>query len=104
MSNSIPILPIIGPNETKTLDSLGLRQNFLLGDIYQPGEIRMVYTHYERLIVGVASPSGNTLDLETADNLKMENFLDRREIGIINVAGDGKVTADEQEYTLSRLD
>ncbi|TDH27760.1 5-dehydro-4-deoxy-D-glucuronate isomerase [Segetibacter sp. 3557_3] len=104
MSKTLPILAAIGPNETKSLDSNGLRANFLLGDIYQTDELNLVYTHYDRLIAGVAAPAGKTLALDTFENLKMENFLDRREIGIINVGGDGKVTANGQTYELSRLD
>jgi len=104
MSNTLPILTAIGPNETKHLDSEGLRKNFLIGDIYQAGQINLVYTHYERMITGVAAPTSETLKLDTFENLKMANFLDRREIGIINVGGDGTVTANGQSYQLSRLD
>ncbi len=104
MSNSLKILTAVGPGEAKVFDSKTLRENFLIDGIYKQDELNLVYTHYDRLITGVAVPAGKTLSLDTYDNLKSGNFLDRREIGIINVGGDGTVKADGKEYQLSRLD
>ncbi len=104
MNKSIRILPAIGPGETRLFDSNKLRSNFLMDGLYKPGEINLIYTHYDRLIAGVAAPAGDTLILNTYANLKSEKFLDRREIGIINVGGDGIVHADGKEFTLSKYD
>jgi 4-deoxy-L-threo-5-hexosulose-uronate ketol-isomerase len=64
-------------------------------------EINMVYTMYDRLMVGGAFPVTKPLALETIDPLKAPNFLHRREIGIINVGGAGKVKVGDEEYALN---
>ncbi len=102
--NSLPILPPVSPSEGKLMDSATLRANFLLDNIRKEGSINLVYTHYERLIAGVAVPAGQELRLENYDNLKSGYFLERRELGIINVGGDGEITADGNKYSVSKLD
>ncbi|WP_333853155.1 5-dehydro-4-deoxy-D-glucuronate isomerase [Epilithonimonas sp.] len=89
------------PNDAKNYTTEKLREEFLINDLFQEGEIKLVYTMYDRLIVGGAMPTDKALKLETIDELKAENFLDRREIGIINVGGKGKVTVDGTIYELN---
>ncbi|HET7897179.1 MAG TPA: 5-dehydro-4-deoxy-D-glucuronate isomerase, partial [Flavisolibacter sp.] len=62
------------------------------------------YSHHDRMITGAAVPVGSELKLTTYEELKSEFFLERREMGIINIGGDGSVKADGQEYNLSKLD
>ena len=81
-----------------------LRAAFLAAELFVPDKIEMVYSHYDRLIVGGALPSTASLKLDTADALKSNFFLERREIGIINVGGTGKVVADGVTYTLQNKD
>lgn len=80
-----------------------LRENFLVEKLFGDDEINMVYSHYERLIVGGAKPVSKALNLPTYDALKSDYFLERRELGVINVGGKGKVTADGQVYELEKL-
>ncbi len=89
------------PNDAKNYTTEKLREEFLINDLFQAGQIKLVYTMYDRLIVGGAMPTDKALKLETIDELKAENFLDRREIGIINVGGKGKVTVDGTVYELN---
>jgi len=89
------------PNDAKNYTTEKLREEFLINDLFQTGQIKLVYTMYDRLIVGGAMPTDKPLKLETIDELKAENFLDRREIGIINVGGKGKVTVDGTVYELN---
>lgn len=89
------------PNDAKNYTTEKLREEFLINDLFQEGQIKLVYTMYDRLIVGGAMPTDKALKLETIDELKAENFLDRREIGIINVGGKGKVTVDGTVYELN---
>lgn len=89
------------PDDVKKYTTEDLRREFLINDLFQGGQIRLVYTMYDRLIVGGAMPTDKALKLETTDELKAENFLDRREIGIINVGGKGKVTVDGTVYELN---
>ena len=88
------------PADAKNYDTKRLREEFLVERVFVEDEINMVYTMYDRLIVGGAFPVNEPLTLETIDPLKAPNFLHRREIGIINVGGTGKVKVGNDEYTL----
>lgn len=91
------------PREVERMNTSELRENFLMEKVYVDDKITFVYSHYERLIVGGAKPVTQKLKLETYSALKSEYFLERREIGIINVGGTGKVTANGKEYNLEKL-
>jgi 4-deoxy-L-threo-5-hexosulose-uronate ketol-isomerase len=94
----------IGPIETKNMDTQGLRDHFLVENVMQDGIISMTYTHYDRLILGGAVPAGKPLLLETVDALKASFFLERRELGIILVSGEGSVVADGESYPMKVKD
>jgi 4-deoxy-L-threo-5-hexosulose-uronate ketol-isomerase len=94
----------IGPNEAKQFDTQTLRENFLLQNLMQPDTINLVYTHYDRMIVGGCMPVGKTIELPNEPELRAEYFLERRELGVINVGGAGKVTTESGEYELTKLD
>ena len=81
-----------------------LRKAYLTGNLMREDEITLVYTHYDRVILGGACPVGKTLWLETHSELKAEFFLERREIGIINVGGKGRVITDAQTHELDKQD
>jgi 4-deoxy-L-threo-5-hexosulose-uronate ketol-isomerase len=81
-----------------------LRSAFMTERLMQEDAIRLVYTHYDRVILGGACPVRTTLTLDTDPELRADFFLQRREIGIINVGGPGKVHADGTRYDLGRLD
>lgn len=91
------------PNETKGMDTAQLRANFLLENLFAEGEINFVYSHYDRMVVGGICPGSSTLDLPSYDTLRSNFFLERREMGIINIGGKGIVTADGQRYELDKL-
>lgn len=100
----LPVLHAVSPADATMYDTIKLRTHFLLQNLYQPESVRLVYTHYDRLIAGVASPVNTTIQLETYSNLKATNFLDRRELGIINIAGDGIVTVNGKSFSLNKYD
>lgn len=81
-----------------------LRESFLIEDLMQQGTLHLTYSHYDRMIIGGAVPAGSALPLENPDSLKAEFFLERRELGVINVGGKGAITVDGQAYQLSKLD
>ncbi|WP_016953900.1 5-dehydro-4-deoxy-D-glucuronate isomerase [Catenovulum agarivorans] len=91
----------IGPNEARQFDTKQLRSSFLVEDLFQQDKIQFVYTHYDRHMVGSAVPVEQTLELTSIDPLKSDWFLSRRELGIINVGGEGSVTVDGQVYQLA---
>lgn len=88
------------PEDFKSYGTERIRKEFLVETIMDPGNIRLVYSHIERYITGGAMPVGEDLTLETVDALKAGYFLERRELGIINVGQTGSVTVDGTEYVL----
>lgn len=89
------------PNEMKGLATDELRANFLIDTVFADDEIHMVYTHYDRYIVGGAKPTVQPLPLDAIDILRSSYFLERRELGIINVGGKGSVEVDGAVYQLA---
>lgn len=98
------VLHSVHPEDFKSYQTALIRERFLVDQIVQPDQLNCAYTHYDRMIVGAANPVNSTLELPNYDNLRADYFLERREIGIINVAGAGEVVADGQTYTLNKLD
>ena len=93
------------PIEVKSFDTNQLRSNFLISDLMVAGELNGVYSHYDRMITLGAIPVIETLKLPNFhDYTKQENFLDRREIGIINVGGSGFVTVDGETISMDNKD
>lgn len=92
------------PEETRQMDTEALRNRFLVNNLVQPETVQLTYTHYDRMIIGVATPARKTLSLPNPEELKATYFLERREIGIINVGGTGTVKAGGKEYVLDKLD
>ena len=88
------------PKDVKTYDTAAIREEFLIDNLMEKDVINLTYSHYDRFITGSAVPTNSSLKLESIDALKAENFLDRRELGIINVGEKGKVTVDGTEYIL----
>ena len=89
------------PEDVKKYSTEDLRREFLINDLFNEDKIKLVYSMYDRLIVGGIMPSTQALKLEPTDDLKAQHFLDRRELGIINVGGAGKVTVDGEIYELA---
>ncbi len=91
------------PKAVKQYDTQQLRDEFLINDLMQNGKIKWVYTHYDRYMAGGAVPTSD-LKLETIDPLKADYFLERRELGIINVGGDGSVLVDGETFKVNHKD
>ena len=94
----------IGPRETAGLNTAGLREHFLIENIFTPGAIELTYTHYDRMVVGGAMPAGLPLPLPCPDSLKAQYFLERRELGALNVGGPGRITVDGTAWELGSQD
>ena len=92
------------PREVKGMNSEELRQSFLVEDLMVEDRVQLVYTHYDRMIIGGAKPTVKALTLNTHEELKATFFLERRELGIINVGGEGAVKGDGESYSLQKLD
>ena len=88
------------PRDVKTYDTSKLREEFLIDHLMETDAIVLVYSHFDRFITGSAVPKNASLKLETVDALKASYFLERRELGIINVGEAGSVIVDGVTFTL----
>ncbi len=89
------------PEDARSYDTQRLRRDFLIEKVFTPDEVNMVYSMYDRMIVGGAMPVREALPLETIDPLKQPVFLRNREMGIFNVGGAGTVKVGDTSYTLN---
>jgi 4-deoxy-L-threo-5-hexosulose-uronate ketol-isomerase len=92
------------PKETSRMNTKELRENFHIPALMQDDQVQLVYSHYDRVIVGGVKPYSKAVELPNHTELRAEYFLERRELGIINVGGNGVVEADGEKFTLSKLD
>lgn len=94
----------VHPTDVKTYDTTRLRQEFHTSSLMKENEIQLVYTHYDRFIYGGITPTEKPLSLGTYEELKSDYFLQRRELGVMNVGGKGKISVDGEAYHLDKLD
>ena len=92
------------PLETSKMSTSELRSNFLIPELMQAGKMKLVYSHYDRMIVGGVVPTSNAIELPNEAELRANYFLERRELGIINVGGKGTVVADGVNYDIEKLE
>lgn len=88
------------PEDAKHYDTKRIRRDFLIESVFTADEVNMVYSMYDRMIVGGAMPVTEQLTLEAIDPLKSTYFTTRREIGIFNVGGDGYVKVGDETFEL----
>ena len=92
------------PAETAAMQTQALRDHFLISNLFEDNKINLTYTHYDRVIVGGVKPVKESVALPNPAELRAEYFLERRELGIINVGGNGKVIADGTAHSISKMD
>lgn len=81
-----------------------LRESFLVDSLFLPGTIQLTYVDLDRAVVGIAAPDDQPLSLPTYDELKAEYFTERRELGVLNIGGPGKVVVGKTSHALENLD
>lgn len=84
----------------KQLDTAGLREQFLIEDLFQAGQINLTYSHIDRIIVGAAVPTETAIAFEGGKEIGVDFFLQRRELGVINIGEPGLVVVDGQTYEI----
>lgn len=94
----------IHPEDMKKYTTEDLRNHFLVETIFEPGQVRLTYTHNDRMIFGGVTPAQSELTITLDKELGVEYFLERRELGIINIGGNGSVTLDGEVYGMQKRD
>ncbi|TNJ42521.1 5-dehydro-4-deoxy-D-glucuronate isomerase [Tamlana fucoidanivorans] len=101
MSTNCEVRYAASTREVKTMDTKALRDEFLVQNLMTKDGIKWVYSHYDRYMIAGVVPVNTEVKLEIVDALKADFFLQRRELGIINIGGTGVVTVDGTEYTIA---
>lgn len=97
MDEKMELRTAASPKDMKHYTTERLREEFLIQDLFMPGQIKLVYSHVDRIITGAAVPV-EPLKLTAGEELRAEYFLQRREMGVINVGGAGTITVDGKKY------
>ncbi|ADL51263.1 5-dehydro-4-deoxy-D-glucuronate isomerase [Clostridium cellulovorans] len=90
--------------DVKKYDTSDLRRHFLIEDLFVKGEMKMVYSHIDRIIIAGATPTDKAISLAASKELGCDYFLERREMGVINIGGPGVVILDGEKYQLNSRD
>lgn len=92
------------PKDVKNYTTERLREEFLIQGLFQSDEIKLVYSHIDRIITGTATPVSGKLQLTAGEELRADYFLQRRELGVINIGGKGEITIDGRTYEVDSRD
>ncbi|MFD3445934.1 5-dehydro-4-deoxy-D-glucuronate isomerase [Microbacteriaceae bacterium 4G12] len=92
------------PEDMKKYTTDELRREFLIETLFTPGQVHLTYTHVDRMIFGGVMPAQEELAITLDKELGVEYFLERREMGIINIGGEGSVVLDGTEYEMKQRD
>jgi len=91
------------PREVERMNTAELRSNFLVEKLFANGKANFLYSHYDRMVIGGIIPTGKAIKLSNHDELKSDFFLEKREVGIINVGGKGTIIADGKTFKMDKL-
>ncbi|WP_340302581.1 5-dehydro-4-deoxy-D-glucuronate isomerase [Roseobacter sp. HKCCD7870] len=94
----------IHPDHAKGMDTGMLRASFLVEGLFESGKIKLCYTHYDRFTLGGAVPNGGSLRLDKIAQTRTASFMERREMGIVNIGNTGQVSADGQLWEMAQGD
>ncbi|MBO0482774.1 5-dehydro-4-deoxy-D-glucuronate isomerase [Candidatus Enterococcus courvalinii] len=92
------------PEDIRHYSTEQLRDEFLVEKVFVPGEIRLTYTHNDRMIFGGVTPTTTTLEIKLDKELGVDYFLERRELGVINIGGPGFIEIDGQKEPMQKQD
>ena len=92
------------PHDVAGMDTLQLRDHFLISNLFTPGQLNARFTDLDRLVVGGVMPAAKPVELPNHKETGRAFFLERRELGAINIGGAGKVIADGKTFALEKLD
>ncbi len=101
---TIEIRQVCHPETVRHFSSAELRRHFLIETLFVPGEVKLTYSHIDRLVVGGVTPVSGAIKLESHKQIGSPNFLDRRELGVVNLGGAGRVHTDGTVHELAPRD
>jgi len=101
---TIEIRQVCHPEAVRHFSAAELRRHFLIETLFVPGEVKLTYSHIDRLVVGGATPTAGAIKLESHKQIGSPNFLDRRELGVVNLGGAGRVQTDGDIHDLGPRD
>jgi 4-deoxy-L-threo-5-hexosulose-uronate ketol-isomerase len=92
------------PNDFKTYTTEAIRKDYVIEKLFEPGKILLVYSHVDRIIAGGICPTTDPLVLQGGKELGSDYFLERREVGVINIGGQGAIMVDGKVYQMGTRD
>ncbi|RMF82084.1 MAG: 5-dehydro-4-deoxy-D-glucuronate isomerase [Chloroflexi bacterium] len=92
------------PEHFERMNTQEVREHFLIQELYVPGEVKLVYSHVDRMIIGGAVPGETGLTLPAGKELAADYFAERREIGVINIGSAGSIRVDDETYIMNNSD
>ncbi len=100
MTISVSVRQVVGPEDAARRDTQGLRDGFVIEELFRPGEANLTYSHLDRMIVGGVVPAAKPIEIAAIAQTGTERFLDRREAAIVNIGGAGTVSVGGKAYEL----
>jgi len=97
---SVSVRQAVGPEDAARRDTKGLRDGFVIEELFRTGEVNLTYSHLDRMIVGGVVPTTDKLVVDSVPETGTERFLDRREVAIVNIGGAGAVSVGGKDYAL----
>lgn len=92
------------PSMIRHFSTEELREEFLVEELFVPGKVLLTYTHNDRMIFGGVTPTTKSLEIKLSSELGVEYFLERRELGVINIGGPGSIVINGNEETMKKQD
>ena len=100
MTLSVSVRQAVGPQDAAGRDTQGLRDGFVIEELFRPGAVNLTYSHLDRMIVGGVVPTTDKLVVDSVPETGTERFLERREVAIVNIGGAGTVSVGGKDYAL----
>lgn len=100
MTISVNIRQVVGPEDAARRNTQGLRDGFVIEELFRPGEISLTYSHLDRMIVGGVSPVVDALTIDRVAETGTDQFLERREVALINIGGPGTISVGGTDHAL----
>jgi 4-deoxy-L-threo-5-hexosulose-uronate ketol-isomerase len=98
---SVSVRQVVGPEDAARRNTQDLRDGFVIEELFRAGEINLTYSHLDRMIVGGVAPASEILAIDHVPETGTEQFLERREVAIVNIGGAGTVTVGGKAYVLA---